>query len=156
MGATPLFPLFIALFCLWLLAEGKTYAEISQDITQSASAALQAGTFLTYRQVVTAYLIARPGAVGTVPTAHLSGQGISNQVQAQIGHLTVPSAAGRQLIVFTEQANGLEVFRQAENDAAIGRVKNGQFEPYLIGGMASALPVALPEGYVVSFVEIGN
>lgn len=156
MGATPLFPLFILIFVWGISALTQDQAEASRIVTMSSSTnALQAETFLTYRRVVSAYLVGHPGYVGTVPSAYLSDQGISSGVQAQIGHLAVTSAAGRQLLVFAQQTNGFEVFRQAENDAAIGRVKNGLFEPFITGGTVTALPTALPEGYVVSFVEIG-
>lgn len=156
MGATPLFPLFVALFFLGIAGLIQNHTQANRHVTTAGQEnTLQAGIFLSYRQAVTAYLVGHSGYVATVPSTYLNEQGISGTVQAQIGHMVVVSATGRQLLVFAPQTNGFEVFRLADNDAAIGRVNNGQFVPYILGGMASALPVALPEGYVVSFVEIG-
>lgn len=156
MGATPLFPLFIAIFLLGIAALNQNYAESVQKPSASSEAQLQAGSFLSYRQTVTTYLVAHPGSLSQVPVAHLNAQGISSAVQAQIGHAVVANGSTRQLVVFSQLANGFEVFRASENDAAIGIVKTGQFVPFLIGGLPTPLPMTLPEGYVVSFVDLGN
>ncbi len=157
MGASPLFPLFVAIFFLGVSALGLDYLALSQTISASTSSArIQAGGFLRYRDVVTAYAIANPGFTGTVPGSHLSGQGISGAVQSQVSHRVLASTAGRQVVVFASMPDkGFEAFRIAEGDASIGTVAGGQFQPF-VQGITTALPLAIPDGNVVSFVEVGN
>lgn len=157
MGASPLFPLFVALFFLGIAALGRNHLEMSRSQTTTvADTVLQAGAFLHYRGVVTAYAAAHPGWTGTVPAAHLDGQGITTTVQGQLSHQVVASTAGRQVVVYAGMpGKGYEVYRQAEGDASIGVAVNGQFQSFNQGPPA-ALPIAVPDGSVISFVEAGN
>lgn len=157
MGASPLFPLFIVLFFLGIASLGRNQLELTQAPTISvANTTLQAATFLKYRSVVTAYAQAHPGWTGTVPASYLSSQGVSAAAQGQISHQVVASAAGRQLIAYAALAGtGYEVYRQAQGDAAIGVVANGQFQSFNPGAPV-ALPIAVPNGDVVSFMEVGT
>ena len=157
MGASPLFPLFVALFFLGVASLGRNHLEMSQSQTTTvADITLQAGAFLRYRDVVTAYAVAHPGWTGTVPATYLNDQGIAAAVRDRVSHQVVASTAGRQVLVYTSMAgNGYEVYRQAEADASIGQVVNGQFQPFNQGTLA-VLPVAIPSGNVISFVEVGR
>lgn len=157
MGASPLFPLFIAMFFLGVAALNRNHNDmVRSQTTIAASSVLEAGTFLNYRSVVTAYTQAHSGWTGTVPSAYLSAQGITTQVQGQITHQVVSSATGRQVVVFANMAGkGFEVYRQEEGDGSIGLMVNGQFQPFDQGAPA-ALPIAVSNGNVVSFVEVGN
>lgn len=157
MGASPLFPLFVALFFLAVAAVSKNYLALSQTMSSTtAITRLQAGAFLHYREAVTAYTLATPGFTGTVPASYLSGQGLAGTVQTEVSHRVLASPAGRQVLVFAAMPDkGFEAFRLAENDAAIGTVAGGLFQPF-VQGVTTGLPVVIPDGYVVSFVEVGN
>lgn len=157
MGASPLFPLFIAIFFLGVASLGRNHFEMSQHQTTTvADIALQASAFLRYRDVVTAYAVAHPGWTGSVSAAYLSDRGIAAAVRDRISHQVVASTAGRQVLVYTSMAgNGYEIYRQAEGDASIGQVVNGQFQSFNQGTPA-ALPIAIPTGDVISFVEVGS
>lgn len=157
MGASPLFPLFVAMFFIGVTALTRNHVEMNQaKVAAEASAALQAGTFLNYRSVVTAYAQAHPGWIGSMPVDVLTAQGVSLAAQGLIGHQVVASGAGRQLIVFAGMpGKEYEVFRRAEGDAAIGLAFNGQFQPFN-QGPAAALPITIPNGNVVSYVEVGS
>lgn len=157
MGASPLFPLFVAVFFLGVAALTRNHVEMNQVSTvAAANAALQAATFLNYRSVVTTYAQTHPGWTGTVPAAVLTAQGITVTAQGQIGHQVVASTSGRQLVVFAGMpGKEYEVFRLAEGDVAIGLAVNGQFKPFN-QGPAAALPITIPNGNVVSFVEVGS
>jgi hypothetical protein len=157
MGASPLFPVFIVVFFLGISALSRNHLEANRSQTTSvAESVLQAGTFLRYREVVTAYAVAHPSWTGVVPATYLASQGINAAVQGQIGHQIVSSAAGRQALVYASLAGrGYEIYRQAGADASIGLVVAGQFQSFNQGTTA-ALPVAIPNGNVISFVEVGR
>ena len=157
MGASPLFPLFIALFFLGIAALGRNHYEANlNQMRLEAESALQAGTFLYYRQIVSAYVLTHAGWTGSLSSADLAAQGIPLAVQESIGHVVVASAAGRQLIVYADMnGKGYEVYRQAEGDASIGQVVNGQFQSFN-QGTPVPLPVTVPDGDVISFIEVGS
>jgi hypothetical protein len=157
MGASPLFPLFVALFFLGIAGLGRNHFETIRNQTAvAADTVLQAGTFLRYRDVVTVYTLAHPGWTGTVPASYLNDQGITAAVRERISHQVVASTAGRQIVVYASMAGqGYEVYRQVEGDASIGLVVNGQFQSFGQGAPA-ALPITVPSGDVISFVEVGN
>lgn len=157
MGASPLFPLFVALFFLGIASLGRNHFEMSRSqTTVVADTVVQAGAFLRYRDIVTAYAVAHTGWTGTVPTAYLNDQGVTAAVRDCISHQIVASAAGRQVVVHATMAGkGYEIYRQAEGDASIGLVVNGQFQSFN-QGTPTALPIAVPSGDVISFVEVGN
>jgi hypothetical protein len=157
MGASPLFPLFIALFFLGVASLGRNHLEMSQSQTTAvANVASQASAFLRYRDVVTAYAVAHSGWTGSVSAAYLNDHGIATAVRDRVSHQVVASSAGRQILVYTSMTgNGYEVYRQAEGDASIGLAVSGQFQPFNQGASVT-LPVAVPNGDVISFVEVGS
>ena len=156
MGASPLFPLFVALFFLGVGSLARNHLDMSQSKTTAvADVALQAGAFLRYRDVVTAYAVAHPGWTGSLSATYLNDQGIAAAVRDRVSHQVVASTAGRQILVYASLAgNGYEVYRRAEGDASIGLVVSGQFQSFSQGTPA-ALPIVIPNGDVISFVEVG-
>ncbi len=157
MGASPLFPLFVAIFFLAIGALTKSYVALSQTVSPSSSSSyVQAGSFLRYRDAVTAYTLSMPGFTGMVPSSYLSDQRLSAAVQSEFSHLVLATTTGRQVLVYAAMSDkGFEAFRLAEGDAAIGKSAGGLFQPFLQGATV-ALPIAIPDGQVVSFVEVGN
>jgi hypothetical protein len=160
MGASPLFPLFMAIFFLGIAALGQNYYETTRSQTFAvADTALTASAFLHYRSAVMAYIEANPGWTGHVPAAWLTNLGISATTQQLISHQVITSTAGRQLLIYADMpGNGYEIYKQAEGDASIGTALEGRFVSFNTSsqGTPVALPIAVPNRYVVSFIEVGH
>jgi hypothetical protein len=157
MGASPLFPLFMAIFFFGVVALNRNYAETIESQTFTvAETSLAASAFLRYRSAVVTYAQKNPGWTGQVPADWMTGQGISATTQALVNHQVFTNTAGRIAIVHADmRGQGYAVYAQAKGDAAIGLVINSQFQSFNRAPPA-ALPISVPDGDVISFAQVSN
>ncbi len=162
-----LMPMVVVVFWAGMnsLAEYQS-AQNAQPTTQT-TAQSQAASFVGYRNAVGNYVAANPSFTGSVPASSLASwlapwqslpNGVGNQVTA------TPSGNGR-IIYSWAQASPLlgaspgMTYAAAQltgGDASIGQVSGTQWISPIYGVQALTVPAFVPDGDILSVVQIGS
>lgn len=156
-----LLPLAVLSFFLGIFAAERTR---TQDILPSAiviQAAASGQIFVAYRNAVAVYLQNNPTFVGTVSSAALTAQGNSFSAGFLVSTsnaITATGVAGRVITCYTASTTGtLQAAREAtNNDASLGVATGTNWTSADFGSTATPLAAPVPNGAVVSVVQIGS
>ena len=155
-----LLPLIVAIIFAGLSALGNDYANAVLPSEISMNAERAGEYFLEYRKAVEAYQRSNPSYTGSVPAATLSAQGfqLAPDFLATAGNgITATAAGGRVVTAYASLPAGAvnDVVKAADYDASIGLASGSSWTSYTGGGTAP-LSIAVPNGAVVSVIQLGN
>lgn len=156
-----LLPLVVLSFFVGIVAIERNHA---QNILPPASAmqAAQSGhMFVAYRNAVAVYQINNPSFTGTVSNAALTAQGsqFSATFLASANNaITTTGSVGRVITCFAALPPGAisAALDATENDASFGFASGTTWTSALSASTALPLATSVPNGNVVSVVQIGN
>jgi hypothetical protein len=153
-------PLILVAIFAGLSALGDDYAKSVLPSETTANAERAAEYFLAYRNAVVTFQRSNPGFTGSVSAAALAAQGnqFSPDFLATAGNgITAVGSAGRVITVYASLLAGAgnDVVNAADNDASIGVASGSTWTSYT-GGEAEPLAIAVPNGAVVSVIQMGN
>lgn len=156
-----LLPLMVLSFFIGIAAIERSH---SQDILPPAlvTQANQNGkTFVAYRDAVAVYQQNNPGFTGTVSNTALAAQGsqFSSEFLATASNaITATGVAGRVITCYAALNPGaLSAARDGtENDASLGLASGTSWTSIADGAVAMPLATPVPNGNVVSVVQIGS
>lgn len=156
-----LLPLVVLSFLMGIIAIDRQH---SQDTLPSASVsqAAQAGQmFVFYRNAVAIYQHNNPTFTGTVSGAALAAQGnnfSANFLLSAGNAITATGASGRVITCYAALPAGAitAAFNTAEYDASLGMASGTTWTSAAQGSTAMPLATPVPNGDVVSVIQIGN
>jgi hypothetical protein len=153
-------PLLVVVFFAGFLARQNDFVQSQSPDYQIVRAQTSGVAFLRYRDSVYRYLEAHPGYSGSVPAGSLDEQ-FSAEFLSKVGNLITPTASGGGTVITCYAAipaNALaDALARSENDASFG-ISNGSTWTSMASGVSQTpapLSVAIPNGNVVSVVQIG-
>lgn len=159
-----LFPLLVFVFFQGIFALEDARVRTQLPSTRSLQAAHSGIEFINYRNAVATYQRLNPAFIGQVPSAALVAQG--NQFSAQFlvtagNSITqIGGGTGRIITCFADLQPGAlaAALRATSNDVALGIAQGGNWSSYAQGAINAAEPLAtaVPDGYVVSVIQIGS
>lgn len=128
----------------------------TQTVAQS-----QAASFVGYRNAVGSYMQANPTFTGNIPSSSLSawlapGQPLPNGAGNQV--VATPSGNGRILYSWAQDYPGMDyaAVQLTGGDASIGQVSGTQWISPTYGVQALTVPGFVPDGAILSVVQIGS
>lgn len=155
-----LLPLIVLSFFLGINAIERSHAQsiLPQAIVIQAELAGQA--FVAYRNAVAVYQKNNPTFTGTVSTAVLAAQGssVASSFLANASNkITSTGVAGRVVTCYAALPTGAITIALSvtENDASLG-MSTGSAWTSSANGSITPLATSVPDGYVVSVIQIGN
>ena len=156
-----LLPLAVLSFFLGIITVERTR---SQDILPAAiviQATVSGQMFVAYRNAVAVYMQNNPTFTGTVSNAALAAQGnlFSAAFLASTSNvITSTGVAGRVITCYAALTTGaLAAASDAtENDASLGMASGATWTSIATGASAVPLASSVPNGNVVSVVQIGS
>lgn len=144
MGAAPLYTLVFLIFFGGIFAvEGVALKKNTLHARSSASAS----AFILYRDAVMSYAISNPTYLGSAP---INWNGVTG------GNAIVQTGQGRSVICYAVLPGGSlsDALRLSSNDASLGvAVTTSTWSSYM-GGSLQTLPITVPQGSVVAYVQI--
>ncbi len=159
-----LMPLLVFALFLGLNAIESTQVNKTLPSSTVIQATHDGSQFIAYSNAVATYLTLNPGFVGVVPAATLIAQG--NQFSAEFlatagNNITqIGVGTGRIVTCFANisPASVTAALQITANDASIGIANGGNWISYAQNANQApqALATAVPNGDVVSVVQIGN
>lgn len=156
-----LLPLVVLSFFIGLIAIERNHA---QDILSPAivTQAEQNGqTFVAYRNAVAVYQQNNPVFTGTVSSAMLAAQGsqFSSAFLASAGNtITSTGSTGRVVTCYAALSSGAitAALDVTQNDASLGIASGTSWTSAAYGATPMPLATSVPNGDVVSVVQIGS
>lgn len=148
-------------FFVALVGEDSARARHLLPATSTLQANFDGNTFVSYRNAVALYVKNNPTHTGTVSATALNAQGTSfpTQFLAIAGNgVTSTGVNGRVVTSYAVLPTGaMATIKQAtENDASFGYAAGTNWISNLPASTASPLPVAVPNGAVVSVIRVGT
>lgn len=155
-----LLPLIVAAIFAGLAVLGDNYTKAALPSEIVADAERSAEYFLQYRTGVATFQRNNPGYIGAVPAASLAALGYQfpQEFLATAGNgITATGATGRVVTVFASLPAGAvsDAVKAADGDTSIGLAGGANWTSY-VGGVTAPLAIAVPNGAVVSVIQIGN
>ncbi|MBV5345007.1 MAG: type IV pilus biogenesis protein PilM [Rhodoferax sp.] len=156
-----LLPVIIFAFLAGIIGIDRNHAQNTLPPAQVTQAAQAGQMFVSYRDAVAVYQRNNPAFIGTVSNADLAALGyqFSSGFLAGAGNaITATGASGRVITCFAALPPGsLQVaYNATEFDASFGVVSGNSWTSKAPGGTAVALATVVPDGDVVSVIQIGN
>lgn len=156
-----LLPVVVLSFFIGLIAIDRNHA---QDILPQAivTQAEQSGqTFVAYRNAVAVYQQNNPAFTGTVSSAALAAQGsqFSSVFLALAGNaITAIGSSGRVVTCYAALPSGTitAALDITQNDASLGIASGTTWTSAAYGSTPMPLATSVPNGDVVSVVQIGS
>lgn len=158
-----LLPVAVMSFFIGLIAIERNHAQDMLPQATTMQAEYNGQTFVKYRNAVAVYQKNNPAFTGTVTTAMLTALGsqFSSVFLASAGNaITAVGSSGRVITCYAALPPGAitTALTATQNDASLGMASGTTWTSYAQG--VSTTPIALattvPDGDVVSVVQIGN
>jgi hypothetical protein len=127
-------------------------------VLQSAQAG---ATFVAYRNAVAVYQRNNPSFTGTVSNAVLASQGAkfsAEFLEMASNAITATGNTGRIITSYAALPTGAgsDAYDASEKDLSIGIASGGAWSSIPYGSPSTPLSTSVPNGNVVSVVQIGN
>jgi hypothetical protein len=159
-----LFPLLVLAIFTGVFAVEATRTSVTLPDQKVIQATGDGQQFVRYCAAVTSYLQSNPAFIGSVSSAALAAQGsqFPTQFLTSSGNAItqIGAGTGRVITCYGNLAPGAVTTALAttDNDASYGIASGGTWTSYAQGAVMApqALATAVPNGYVVSVVQIGN
>jgi hypothetical protein len=155
-----LLPSIVLSFFLGLIAIERNYAQDRLPPTIALQAAQSGQTFVAYRNAVAVYQKNNPTFTGTVSNAALAAQG--NQFPSVFlvsasNAITATGVAGRVITCYAALSTGAisAALAATETDASLGMASGLNWISSAFG-TSTLLATSVPNGNVVSVIQIGN
>lgn len=163
MGAY-LFPMLVFTFFAGLFAVQSSLTTSPLPAPTVAQASSDGKQFVAYRDAVAAYLRTNPTFIGSVPSATLIARGnqFSSSFLGSAGNYVsqVGAGTGRVITAYASLAPGSvsSALAITSGDMSLGMASGNKWISYAQGAVMTpqTLSTAVPDGYVVSVVQIGN
>jgi hypothetical protein len=156
-----LLPVVVLSFFIGIIAIERNHAQAILPPAIVSEAIQNGQTFLAYRNAVAVYQRNNPTFTGTVSSAALAAQG--NQFSAMFlasasNAITSTGVAGRVVTCYAALTPGaLRAASDAtENDASLGMASGTSWTSAGLGATVTPLSTPVPNGDVVSVVQIGS
>ncbi|HIH2745249.1 TPA: hypothetical protein ACYLN4_000927 [Burkholderia lata] len=155
-----LMPVVVFAFFTGLLAIYRLQSTTITPQTQVLQAVQSGQTFIAYANAVAVFLKSNPSFVGTVSAPQLAAQGtpFSAPFLASAGNAVTPfGAAGRTITTYALLPAGAinTIVSATGGDAAYGLSSGSTWTSVAPGSSAQALATSVPNGSVVSVIQIG-
>ncbi|WP_028317277.1 type IV pilus biogenesis protein PilM [Desulfobulbus elongatus] len=153
-----LWPLMVLLFFLSLVGIER-HRSVQSAPASVVTQAVQAGeAFVAYRNAVMAYQDQHQSFVGTVPANQLGGQFSADFLAAAGNAVTATGATGRIVTCYALLPAGAiaTVLDVTDHDASFGFASGATWTSLTPGTTAQPLAVAVPDGAVVSILQMGK
>lgn len=156
-----LLPVIVLSFFVGIVAIERNHAQAILPPSIVSQAIQNGQTFLSYRNAVAVYQRNNPAFTGTVSNAALAAQGnpFSAVFLASASNvITATGVAGRVITCYAALTQGaLSAARDAtENDASLGMASGTSWTSVGFGTTVTPLATPVPNGNVVSVVQIGS
>lgn len=159
-----LFPMLVLVIFTGIYAVEATRTTVSVPEAKMVLAAGDGQQFVNYSAAVASYLQSNPTFIGSVSPATLASRGsqFSPQFLATAGNAItqVGASTSRVITCYGNLTPGAVTAALAatDNDAAYGIASGGTWTSFAQGVAMTpqTLATAVPNGYVVSVVQIGN
>lgn len=156
-----LLPLTVLSFFLGIAAIERNHVQGILPPTIVLQATQNGQMFVAYRNAVEVYLRNNPTFTGTVSSAALAAQGTTFTaafLASTNNVITATGVSGRVITCYTALTAGTLVAARAatENDASFGMSSGTTWTSSEFGSTAIPLPTPVPNGNVVSLIQIGN
>jgi hypothetical protein len=155
-----LMPLMILAFFGSVIAFQQTHVKDNVASAKVSQASTSAQSFLAYRAAVGIYLQNNPAFTGTVTSAMLSAQGVqfpAGFIASAGNAITATANNGRVITCFAALPTGAitVALTLSENDASLGIANGTNWSSSALNGALVPLATAVPNGNIVSVVQIG-
>lgn len=159
------FLLPVAVFSFWIGLNSIESVNAQNKIPSATvkQAEYSAQTFVRYRNAVMLYQQINPSFTGNVTSAMLStlGSQFTTAFLTIAGNtITATGATGRIITCYAALPTGAitKAIEISKNDASLGIATGTTWKSYAYGASQTAvtLPTAVPNGNVVSVIQIGN
>ncbi|HEY0843435.1 type IV pilus biogenesis protein PilM [Methylotenera sp.] len=150
--------IFLAVFSVQVnqINKATRAAVISKNINNASQ-------FIAYKNAVAVYVQNNPTFTGSIPAGTLTAQGyqFSSEFLALTNNqVTTAGTSGRTITCYSNLPSGTinEALELTSYDASLGIASGGNWTSYAQGTnqTASPLPVAVPNNYIVSVIQIGS
>lgn len=151
-------PLIVLSSFLYLIA---LQAHNTQAITPSVQAErseLDGQIFLSYRDAVLSFMQSNPSFTGSIPSSYFIGHFSTKFLQNAAHHVSATSSGSGRIITCyaTLSPGALHAARLvSNNDASLGLSSGSHWVSAADTTRAESLAIAIPNGNVVSVVQIG-
>lgn len=156
-----LLPLIVLAFFGGLNAMERSHAEGLLPPSIVSRATQQGQAFISYRNAVVVYQQNNPAFTGTVSNTALATQGLKSSAEflaLASNSITAVGVSGRVITAYAALTPGaLRVARDlTENDGSLGMASGSSWSSVSPGSILVPLATTVPNGSVVSVIQIGN
>lgn len=156
-----LLPVVVLSFFVGIIAIERNHAQDVLPPSIVIQATLSGQMFVAYRNAVAVFQKNNPAFTGTVSNAALAAQG--NQFSAVFlatasNAITATGVAGRVITCYAALTPGAlrAASDTSENDASLGMASGTTWTSAAFGSTALPLATPVPNGNIVSVIQIGN
>lgn len=156
-----LLPIAALSFFIALIAVEQSHSNSISPIQKTVQAELAGETFVAYRNAVMIYQQSNPSFSGVVSNAALAGQGstFSTEFLNTAGNaITNVGTNGKVITAFAVLPSGSlkAALNKTDNDWSFGISSNNSWTSAAPGATPIPLATTVPNGSVVSVIQIGN
>jgi hypothetical protein len=155
-----LYPLLVVTLWLSILAQEQQNTRLVQPSALVQQANVDADTFLSYRDAVSAYMQSNPQFLGAIPAADLPASFTPAFLATAGNAVSVsPSGNGRIITCYAAVSGGAiaAAVAHTEGDVSIGESTGSSWVSAAPGALAvpEPLPLAITAGDIVSVIQTG-